>query len=176
MGQYQVRPNSSEPDGALMWVAGMSVMAATIAVLWACFYFWVSLPVGVPGALLAYGVWMTHRRYQIGRQLRTAEERAAQKEKRATIRRITETKEPGLYQVLTTPSGSPYYVHAGDADLATRIGYEEREDALTRLGDHFAAGRLDADEFEHRAGMINAAKIGMDLVAPFKDLPKDRTR
>jgi TM2 domain-containing membrane protein YozV len=53
-----------------------------------------------------------------------------------------------------------------------RIGNSEREAAVRELGEHFAEGRLDADEYEERAAAAYAAKTDGDLAPLFKDLPR----
>ena len=52
-----------------------------------------------------------------------------------------------------------------------RIGNSEREAAVRELGEHFAEGRLDADEYEERATAAYAARTADDLAVLFKDLP-----
>jgi hypothetical protein len=52
-----------------------------------------------------------------------------------------------------------------------RIGDQEREDAVTRLGAHYEAGRLSAEEHTERVGDALQAKTEADLVALFADLP-----
>ena len=52
-----------------------------------------------------------------------------------------------------------------------RIGNSERETAVRELGEHFAEGRLDADEYEERATAAYAARTADDLALLFKDLP-----
>lgn len=59
-------------------------------------------------------------------------------------------------------------------DAQVRIGTAEREQALTALTEHHAAGRLDADEFEDRRGRANDAITRGDLTALFVDLPGGR--
>lgn len=56
-------------------------------------------------------------------------------------------------------------------DDQVRIGTAEREQALSALADHHAAGRLDADEYEDRRGRANDAVTRGDLSALFTDLP-----
>ncbi|MDN5764637.1 MAG: DUF1707 domain-containing protein [Humibacillus sp.] len=56
-------------------------------------------------------------------------------------------------------------------DEQVRIGTAEREQALSALADHHAAGRLDADEYEDRRGRANDAITRGDLTALFADLP-----
>ncbi|MGW6276645.1 DUF1707 SHOCT-like domain-containing protein [Kribbella sp. NPDC055071] len=52
-----------------------------------------------------------------------------------------------------------------------RIGDSEREDAIKRLGDHYEAGRLSADEHAERIDQALQAKTEADLAALFTDLP-----
>ena len=47
----------------------------------------------------------------------------------------------------------------------------ERLHALTALGDHYAAGRLDDSEFHARSGDVAAARTLRQLRGPFSDLP-----
>lgn len=53
-----------------------------------------------------------------------------------------------------------------------RIGTAEREDAMKRLSDHFAAGRLSVAEFDERSGVVAAAMTRGDLDKVFTDLPE----
>lgn len=55
------------------------------------------------------------------------------------------------------------------ADL--RIGDAERESAMTALGEHMSAGRLDIDEYGERTARVTAAKTRGELLALFDDLP-----
>lgn len=52
-----------------------------------------------------------------------------------------------------------------------RVGDPERSEALDRLGEHFANGYLDVNEFEERTGRAAAARTRADLSALFGDLP-----
>jgi TM2 domain-containing membrane protein YozV len=52
-----------------------------------------------------------------------------------------------------------------------RIGTAEREQAVKALGDHFAQGRLNPEEFEERITAAYAARIAHDLDRLFDDLP-----
>ncbi len=52
-----------------------------------------------------------------------------------------------------------------------RIGNAEREQAVTALGDHFAQGRLNPEEFEERMTAAYAARTAHDLDRLFEDLP-----
>ncbi|NKY88245.1 DUF1707 domain-containing protein [Nocardia veterana] len=53
-----------------------------------------------------------------------------------------------------------------------RVGTAERERAAAALGDHFAAGRLDLDEYDERVRRAYAAKTAADLLELFADLPR----
>ncbi len=52
-----------------------------------------------------------------------------------------------------------------------RIGDAEREAAVSALGDHYAAGRLDLDEYDERTSRAFAARVQADLWPLFRDLP-----
>ncbi|MFI6832058.1 DUF1707 domain-containing protein [Kribbella sp. NPDC050241] len=54
-----------------------------------------------------------------------------------------------------------------------RIGDTEREDAVRRLGEHYEAGRLSAEEHAERVGQALEAKTDRELAALFADLPDD---
>jgi hypothetical protein len=53
-----------------------------------------------------------------------------------------------------------------------RIGDAERDRAIAALGDHFAAGRLNAEEFEQRVDQAIKARFNSDLEPLFVDLPR----
>jgi hypothetical protein len=53
-----------------------------------------------------------------------------------------------------------------------RIGDAERDRAVSDLGDHFAAGRLDREEFDTRVDQAMAARFDVDLRPLFADLPR----
>lgn len=53
-----------------------------------------------------------------------------------------------------------------------RIGSTEREQAVRALGDHFAQGRLEPDEFEERTTAAYTARTVSDLDRLFVDLPR----
>jgi hypothetical protein len=55
-----------------------------------------------------------------------------------------------------------------------RVGDAEREQAARELGDHFAAGRLDREEYDERLEAAFAARTGQDLQVLFRDLPQQR--
>ncbi|WP_328997446.1 DUF1707 domain-containing protein [Kribbella sp. NBC_00709] len=52
-----------------------------------------------------------------------------------------------------------------------RIGDSEREDAVKRLGEHYEAGRLSAEEHSERVDQALRAKTDGDLAGLFADLP-----
>ncbi|MFI5695761.1 DUF1707 domain-containing protein [Kribbella sp. NPDC051586] len=52
-----------------------------------------------------------------------------------------------------------------------RIGDSEREDAVRRLGEHYEAGRLSAEEHSERVEQALKARTGADLDGLFTDLP-----
>ncbi|MGH8920477.1 MAG: DUF1707 SHOCT-like domain-containing protein, partial [Actinomycetes bacterium] len=53
-----------------------------------------------------------------------------------------------------------------------RISDQERESALSALGDHMTAGRIDIDEYGDRSARITAAKTRGELGELFADLPQ----
>jgi len=53
-----------------------------------------------------------------------------------------------------------------------RIGDTERDQAVSDLGDHFAAGRLSREEFDERADQAMQARFSSDLAPLFVDLPE----
>ncbi|GAA3852782.1 DUF1707 domain-containing protein [Saccharothrix violaceirubra] len=55
-----------------------------------------------------------------------------------------------------------------------RIGNQQREEAITSLNDHFAAGRLDIGEYEVRVGQAAEAQYAEQLAGLFTDLPHPR--
>lgn len=62
---------------------------------------------------------------------------------------------------VTTPNPQP----------GVRIGTAERESAISALGEHMAAGRLEPDEYSDRVTTASAARTREDLDALFTDLP-----
>jgi hypothetical protein len=56
-----------------------------------------------------------------------------------------------------------------------RIGDAEREAAAGELGEHFALGRIDAEEHSERLEQIWAARTTADLAPAFRDLPRPRS-
>ncbi len=55
-----------------------------------------------------------------------------------------------------------------------RISDSEREDALAKLGEHMASGRLDIDEYGERSAKVATAKTRGELLALFGDLPEPK--
>ncbi|MGH3095108.1 MAG: DUF1707 SHOCT-like domain-containing protein [Streptosporangiales bacterium] len=55
-----------------------------------------------------------------------------------------------------------------------RIGDAEREEAVRRIGEHFAAGRLTEEEHSERTDQAYAARTQADLEALFGDLPGEQ--
>lgn len=55
-----------------------------------------------------------------------------------------------------------------------RIGDAERESAARELGEHFALGRITADEHAERLEQVWAARTAADLRPAFRDLPRPR--
>ena len=56
--------------------------------------------------------------------------------------------------------------------MEPRIGDAERDVATARLSDHFAAGRLDHEEYDERLDAIWTARTRADLAVLFNDLPR----
>jgi len=52
-----------------------------------------------------------------------------------------------------------------------RIGDAERDQAVSALGDHFAAGRITREEFDERSDQAVRARFAADLAPLFADLP-----
>lgn len=55
-----------------------------------------------------------------------------------------------------------------------RVGDADRETAMTALGEHLSAGRVDVDEYGDRAERVSQAKTRRELLAVFDDLPEPR--
>jgi len=70
---------------------------------------------------------------------------------------------PATTSVAATPAAPATPVRIGDA---------ERDQAVSDLGDHFAAGRLTREEFDERADQAIQARFSTDLEPLFADLPK----
>jgi ferric-dicitrate binding protein FerR (iron transport regulator) len=62
----------------------------------------------------------------------------------------------------------------GDEQL--RIGDAEREHATAALGEHFAQGRITAEEHAERLDQIWAARTRAELQPVFRDLPDPARR
>ncbi|MGJ6981030.1 DUF1707 SHOCT-like domain-containing protein [Aestuariimicrobium soli] len=58
-------------------------------------------------------------------------------------------------------------------DLNTRIGHDQRDEAVRRLQDHLAEGRLEMAEFEERMGRALTARTIGELIDIFDDLPDE---
>lgn len=69
-------------------------------------------------------------------------------------------------------SGAVQGARGGPVSARIRIGDSEREQAVTALGDHFAAGRLTHEEFEERTTAAWSARTAGDLEPLFADLPR----
>ena len=65
---------------------------------------------------------------------------------------------------MTTGAGMPDYG-------TVRVGDVERNSAITALGEHMTAGRLDIDEYGRRSAEANSARTVTDLQQLFVDLP-----
>ncbi len=52
-----------------------------------------------------------------------------------------------------------------------RIGDQERETAVSALGEHYVAGRLTKEEFDDRSAVAWKARTSSDLAPLFVDLP-----
>lgn len=59
----------------------------------------------------------------------------------------------------------------GNGPRRIRIGDAERDEVLTALQEHLAAGRLTVDEYEERAEQVVAARYADDLAQVLTDLP-----
>lgn len=53
-----------------------------------------------------------------------------------------------------------------------RVGDRERDQAARDLGEHFAAGRLDREEYDERVERAFAARTSGELQTLFRDLPR----
>lgn len=68
--------------------------------------------------------------------------------------------------------GSPYPGGMGTPEpYELRIGNAERQGAVDALGEHFAQGRLEADEYEERISAAYGARTAGELHELFRDLP-----
>jgi len=64
--------------------------------------------------------------------------------------------------------GQPLVVRPAAGPI--RIGDAERDQAVSLLGDHFAAGRLNREELDERIDQAIQAKFSTDLQPLFADL------
>lgn len=53
-----------------------------------------------------------------------------------------------------------------------RVGVPEREEASRRLGEHYAQGRLEQEEYAERLDAVWEARTSGQLAAVFADLPR----
>jgi Domain of unknown function (DUF1707) len=53
-----------------------------------------------------------------------------------------------------------------------RVGDAERQQAVSALGEHFASGRLDQEEYDTRVQAAYASRTRVDLQGLFGDLPE----
>ena len=66
----------------------------------------------------------------------------------------------------------PYHQGVSEfQDAGLRVADNEREAALTLLGEHMSDGRLNIDEYGERSAQISTAKTRGELRALFSDLP-----
>ena len=65
--------------------------------------------------------------------------------------------------------------HRRDPHPDLRLSDADRDDAIARLSEHYAAGRLDKDEFDERSDAVWTARTGADLAPVFADLGPTRT-
>lgn len=56
-------------------------------------------------------------------------------------------------------------------DDSLRVGDAERSQAIAELGDHYAQGRINLEEYEERSKTAAQAKNRHDLLTLFEDLP-----
>jgi uncharacterized protein DUF1707 len=73
-----------------------------------------------------------------------------------------------------TPSAAPRIdLSAADPEVGgLRVADADRERVASELREHFALGRIDGDELDHRLGMTYAARTLEDLRALDADLPR----
>ncbi|MBU3065066.1 DUF1707 domain-containing protein [Nocardia sp. NEAU-G5] len=71
-----------------------------------------------------------------------------------------------------TDSNPAVFDPAALGSTGLRVGTAEREKAAAALGEHFAAGRLEVDEYDERVARAFSAKTTGDLVVLFTDLPR----
>jgi hypothetical protein len=71
-----------------------------------------------------------------------------------------------------TDSNPAAFDPAALGSTGLRVGTAEREQAAAALGEHFAAGRLEVDEYDERVAQAFSAKTVGDLDVLFTDLPR----
>jgi hypothetical protein len=71
-----------------------------------------------------------------------------------------------------TDSNPAVFDPAALGSTGLRVGTAEREKAAAALGEHFAAGRLEVDEYDERVARAFSAKTVGDLAVLFTDLPR----
>jgi len=72
----------------------------------------------------------------------------------------------------TPPWGMGVWAYPAQSPVQpVRIGDAERDEALDKLGDHFAAGRLTREELDERTDQAMNARFDSDLEQIFHDLP-----
>ncbi|GAA4871263.1 DUF1707 domain-containing protein [Saccharopolyspora cebuensis] len=59
--------------------------------------------------------------------------------------------------------------HGGSGEI--RIGDNERQSTIQLLGEHYAQGRLDLEEYEQRVSTASYARTTAELAGLFTDLP-----
>jgi hypothetical protein len=70
-------------------------------------------------------------------------------------------------------------MYRSDPRSDLRLGDVDRDQAIARLSEHYAAGRLDKEEFDERSDAVWTAKTYADLAPIFADLgpaPSERQR
>jgi hypothetical protein len=82
-------------------------------------------------------------------------------------RQLSQSQSNQARRRLTAPS----WRGVSDRRHDLRIGDHERDECLRELADHYAAGRLKADEHGRRQDLALAAEYGTDLRKILMDLP-----
>jgi hypothetical protein len=70
-------------------------------------------------------------------------------------------------------------MYGSDERPDLRLSDADRDAAIARLSEHYAAGRLDKEEFDERSDAVWTAKTRADLAPIFADLgptPSERAR
>ena len=79
---------------------------------------------------------------------------------------------PWMWPVIIDARPQQTGAHEVAPAVPVRIGDAERDEAVSALGDHFAAGRLTRNELDERIDQAMQARYGSDLEPLFADLPK----